>query len=179
MTEQQAPYDTHPPDEDGRARPSKPMSRRRAEILAFLYDYTAAHGGMSPTIREIGEAVGTESTSTVYYNLRILRDQGFVTFGGDSRKRHIGIVGARYINPPLPREAKRVLGYGDEVTDPLFSQEQARTILATIQKWRDPAPIDEARRTAVDEAMREAIMRAERQLAQRIEDQILGDRDGR
>lgn len=51
---------------------------RRQEILAFVASYTAQHR-MSPTIKEIGAAVGLSSTSTVAAHLRILEREGVIT----------------------------------------------------------------------------------------------------
>lgn len=78
------------------------LSPRSADILRFLYEYTAAHNGMSPTMRTIGDAVGISSTSVTKYNLNILKECGYITLSGAGRQRHIGIVGAQYSNPPLP-----------------------------------------------------------------------------
>lgn len=39
-----------------------------------------ARNGISPTIREICDATGYASTSTVHKHLKVLRRQGFITF---------------------------------------------------------------------------------------------------
>ena len=53
------------------------MSIRRAKILLYMYAFIKAKG-LSPTLREIGEAVDISSTSVVKYNLDRLIDQGYI-----------------------------------------------------------------------------------------------------
>lgn len=49
--------------------------RTRERVLGFLNDFTKRHG-YSPSIREIGRAVGLKSSSTVYNHLRRLEEEG-------------------------------------------------------------------------------------------------------
>lgn len=55
----------------------KPLSERQQNILEFTGDYIDNHG-RPPTIREIGKAVGINSTSVVNYNLGRLEEKGYV-----------------------------------------------------------------------------------------------------
>ena len=50
-------------------------SNKRAEILEFLREFTAENG-YAPSIREIMQAVGLNSTATVHYHLSELRRSG-------------------------------------------------------------------------------------------------------
>lgn len=53
------------------------ISKRQQEIFNFIkgrLDVT----GIAPSVREIGEAVGLRSTSSVQYNLNILEDAGYI-----------------------------------------------------------------------------------------------------
>lgn len=52
-------------------------TRRRAAILKYVTDYWTAHG-YSPTVREIGGAVGLTSLSAVCYELDILMARGLL-----------------------------------------------------------------------------------------------------
>jgi SOS-response transcriptional repressor LexA len=135
------------------------LSPRCADILRFLYEYTAAHNGMSPTMRKIGDAVGISSTSVTKYNLNILQERGYITFGGAGRQRHIGIVGAQYSNPPLP-----VTAVEDDDSTRAWVDEMYRR-RREYQHW-----------AALADAMAAAFSK---ESAQRIEREILGDRDGR
>ena len=55
----------------------KPLSKRQQSILQFTHGYMTEHG-RPPTIREIGKAVGINSTSVVNYNLGKLEERGFL-----------------------------------------------------------------------------------------------------
>jgi repressor LexA len=55
----------------------KPLSKRQQNILQFTRGYMDEHG-RPPTIREIGKAVGINSTSVVNYNLGKLAEKGFL-----------------------------------------------------------------------------------------------------
>ncbi len=55
----------------------KPLSKRQQSILQFTRGYMDEHG-RPPTIREIGKAVGINSTSVVNYNLGKLEERGYL-----------------------------------------------------------------------------------------------------
>ncbi len=55
----------------------KPLSKRQQNILQFTRGYMDEHG-RPPTIREIGKAVGINSTSVVNYNLGKLVEKGLI-----------------------------------------------------------------------------------------------------
>ena len=57
------------------------MSRtttKRQEILDFLTDFVRKNG-YAPSVREICEGVGLQSTATVHYHLNALRDSGVIS----------------------------------------------------------------------------------------------------
>ena len=64
-------------------------SEKRNEMLRFLRSYIQTHG-YGPSIREICEAVGLQSTSTVHYHLRVLADQGLIRMD-TGKKRAISL----------------------------------------------------------------------------------------
>ena len=49
----------------------------REKVLDFLSSFVRQHG-YSPSIREIGQAVGLKSSSTVYNHLRRLKQEGLI-----------------------------------------------------------------------------------------------------
>lgn len=53
------------------------LSRRQREILDFIV-HTVQERGYPPTVREIGEAVGLASPSTVHTHLRTLEGKGYL-----------------------------------------------------------------------------------------------------
>lgn len=65
-----------------------PRSSSKAdEILCFINQFVQENG-YSPSIREIGEAVGLRSTATVSYHLQVLQARGALGPGGQKgRKR--------------------------------------------------------------------------------------------
>jgi len=63
----------------------------RKEIYDFLVKY-AMENGFAPSVREIGEAVGIKSTSTVCSNLWKLENEGKIEMKGNS-PRAIRLVG--------------------------------------------------------------------------------------
>ena len=54
------------------------LSKRQRNILEFLSEYIAEHS-YPPSIREIGAATGTSSTSVVAYNLKRLEERGYLS----------------------------------------------------------------------------------------------------
>ncbi len=58
-------------------KPFDELSARQRKILKFIDKYTIENG-YPPTIREIGDATDTNSTSVVNYNLNKLVDEGYL-----------------------------------------------------------------------------------------------------
>ena len=56
----------------------KRLSERQRDMLEFLGEYIAENG-YPPSIREIGAATGTSSTSVVTYNLTRLEEKGYIS----------------------------------------------------------------------------------------------------
>tara|TARA_B100000700_G_scaffold285039_1_gene338743 strand:+ start:32 stop:319 length:288 start_codon:yes stop_codon:yes gene_type:complete len=54
------------------------MVSKKQEVILNYIDKTIKDKGYSPTVREICEAVGLKSTSTVQYHLNKLIDLGFL-----------------------------------------------------------------------------------------------------
>lgn len=59
----------------------KPLSRRRRDILEFI-SATIKDRGYPPTVREIGDAVGLKSSSTVHFHLNVLQKMGLIERDG-------------------------------------------------------------------------------------------------
>ncbi len=55
----------------------KGLTKSRQKILDYLNE--AAAGGIPPTVREICEATGLRSTSTVHAHLKVLEEMGYIT----------------------------------------------------------------------------------------------------
>ncbi|HHY10937.1 MAG TPA: transcriptional repressor LexA [Firmicutes bacterium] len=81
------------------------LSERRRQILKFIKKEVATKG-YPPSVREIGEAVGLQSSSTVHGHLIKLEELGYIK-RDPAKPRTIGLVGdepapqIRAINVPL------------------------------------------------------------------------------
>ena len=91
-------------------------SNKREEILRFLTQFVAENG-YAPSVREIMQAVGLRSTSTVQYHLNELSRAGLIeTDGGKSRairlpdRRGVPVVGTVAAGMPILAE-ENIDGY--------------------------------------------------------------------
>lgn len=75
------------------------LSNRRIQILNFIEKHIREKG-YPPTVREIGEAVGLKSSSTVHGHLRYLEEKGFIHRQA-SLTRAITLPQHRRISVPL------------------------------------------------------------------------------
>ncbi|MFQ5808991.1 MAG: transcriptional repressor LexA [Armatimonadota bacterium] len=57
--------------------PAKMLTKRRREMLNFI-EKTTAERGYPPTVREIGEAVGLSSSSSVQFHIEVLKEAGYL-----------------------------------------------------------------------------------------------------
>lgn len=64
------------------------LHERWPELLDCIMMYKAAHGGLSPTYREIGKMMGITSVSTIAgYIDRMVRDGWLVIDGKEGKRR--------------------------------------------------------------------------------------------
>lgn len=68
------------------------LNPRQRQILDFLKDFAVTHP-YPPTVREIGQAVGLSSSSTVHMHLNALEKKGFI-HRDPTKSRTVEIVGA-------------------------------------------------------------------------------------
>lgn len=67
---------TQPPDDDDH---NHAVTETQQKILDCYREWVERRG-YPPTLREIAEAVGLKSPSTVFYHLKILKKRGYLTF---------------------------------------------------------------------------------------------------
>ena len=79
------------------------LTARQQEIWQFLVDYVDRHG-YPPTVREIGEAVGLASPSTVHAHLANLERAGLLR-RDPTKPRALDLIGHR-------RESRGTVGAG-------------------------------------------------------------------
>ena len=65
------------------------LTPRQRQVLEFI-DAEVRHRGYPPSVREIGEAVGLSSSSTVHAHLAALQDKGYLTPRPHQAPRHRG-----------------------------------------------------------------------------------------
>lgn len=71
----------------------KQLTERQAFVLETVRKLTLERNGISPTLREIGDAVGIKSTNGVHDHLRALRRKGYLTSVGPHKTaRSIRVV---------------------------------------------------------------------------------------
>jgi len=58
--------------------PGAPLTDRQRQVLEFVDSYTR-HNGYPPAVRDIGDAIGLSSPSTVHAHLAALQDKGYLT----------------------------------------------------------------------------------------------------
>lgn len=68
------------------------ISNKREEIFQYVTAFIRENG-YPPSVREIGSAVGLQSTATVYYHLSALKEAGLIRMD-EQKKRAISVPGA-------------------------------------------------------------------------------------
>src|SRR5688572_12870857 len=96
------------------------LTARQQEIWQFLVDYVDRHG-YPPTVREIGEAVGLASPSTVHAHLANLERAGLLR-RDPTKPRALDLIGHR-------RESR---GFDENRDEPAPSEQQKLPLLGQI-----------------------------------------------
>ena len=71
------------------------INERLTDVFNFIVEFKKAHDGLSPTVREIGEACKISSTSVVAYYLKKLQDEGSIKLLG-TKTRGIMVKNGRW-----------------------------------------------------------------------------------
>jgi repressor LexA len=117
---------------------SRELNAKRRQILEYIVKATEEHG-YPPTVREIGEAVGLKSSSTVHFHLKILTELGYLKRDG-SLTRALRLseegqaIGGETGVPPKPargRAAARWVPLVGEVAagQPVFAAEECEDLV--------------------------------------------------
>ncbi len=102
--------------------------RRLSKMQQKIYDYLVASiqaQGYPPSVREIGEAVGLRSPSTVHFHLKHLAEMGYIEIGA-GKGRAISLIQQTPEAAPLPEreEPDRVPIVGNVAAGtPILAQE--------------------------------------------------------
>jgi repressor LexA len=107
----------------------KPLSKRRRDILEFISS-TIRDRGYPPTVREIGDAVGLKSSSTVHFHLNVLQKLGLIERDG-SLTRAIRPRDAETAPPTRPSKGVRYAPLVGKVAagQPIFAAENIEETL--------------------------------------------------
>jgi repressor LexA len=107
------------------------LTARQQEIWQFLVEYVDAHG-YPPTVREIGEAVGLASPSTVHAHLANLERAGLLR-RDPTKPRALELLGHRRAEPaPQPARDVTMLPLVGEIAagGPLLAEENIEEEIA-------------------------------------------------
>ena len=76
------------------------LTPKQSEIFKFITDFISANG-YSPSIREIGAAVGLKSTSSVHAQLKRLEELGCVTNNNLKKRALTAATTSRHLDVPI------------------------------------------------------------------------------
>jgi len=110
---------------------ASPLTARQQEIWQFLVDYVDRHG-YPPTVREIGEAVGLASPSTVHAHLANLERAGLLR-RDPTKPRALDLIGHRRdTRPEEPAPAQQKLPLLGQIAagGPLLAEQNVEDQLA-------------------------------------------------
>jgi len=110
------------------------LTGRQQEIWDFLVDYVDTHG-YPPTVREIGEAVGLASPSTVHAHLANLERAGLLK-RDPTKPRALELVGRERHEAPTETLAKLPLVGQVAAGGPLLAEENVEDHLAVPESLR-------------------------------------------
>jgi repressor LexA len=110
------------------------LTGRQQEIWDFLVDYVDAHG-YPPTVREIGEAVGLASPSTVHAHLANLERAGLLK-RDPTKPRALELVGRERQEAPATTLEKLPLLGQIAAGGPLLAEENVEDHLAVPETLR-------------------------------------------
>ena len=96
------------------------LSPKQARIYEFILSFTQENG-YPPSVREIAEAVGLKSPSTVHFHLKSLEEAGVITRGA-GKTRAITAVHPMESAPARPEHRIPVLG-SVAAGEPILAQE--------------------------------------------------------
>ena len=72
-----------------------PRTSNKAQLIMDYVNQFIQENGYSPSVREIGAAVGLRSTASVSYHLQALQDKGLLQAPGSKGRKRALVTGAR------------------------------------------------------------------------------------
>lgn len=107
----------------------KELTPRRREILDFIVDYIDDNG-YPPTVREIGQAVGLSSSSSVHFHLKALESSGYLQRDGSLTRAIRPILDEKASSDSTPGESHEIPVIGRVAAgEPIFAAENTEDLL--------------------------------------------------
>ena len=78
-----------------------PRTSNKAHMIMDYVNQFVQENGYSPSVREIGEAVGLRSTASVSYHLQALQEKGLLQAPGAKGRKRALVTGARFGQIPV------------------------------------------------------------------------------
>ena len=78
-----------------------PRTSNKAQMIVDYVNQFVQENGYSPSVREIGEAVGLRSTASVSYHLQALQEKGLLQAPGAKGRKRALVTGARVGQIPV------------------------------------------------------------------------------
>ena len=78
-----------------------PRTSDKAQLIVDYVNQFIQENGYSPSVREIGEAVGLRSTASVSYHLQALQEKGLLQAPGAKGRKRALVTGARFGQIPV------------------------------------------------------------------------------
>jgi repressor LexA len=149
-----------------------PVTERQRAILEFLHEYVDEHG-YPPTVREIGEAVGLRSPSTVHAHLAQLERDG-VLKRDPTKPRAIELADRRRPDRPAEVDMRRLPLVGQIAAGgPLLAEQNIEEELGVPEPLSDGA--DFLLRVKGDSMVNAGILDGDIVVVQRRQDARNGD----
>jgi repressor LexA len=125
-----APARVHPFPEPADADASPGLTPRQRKVLEVIRDHVERHG-YPPSVREIGDAVGLTSTSSVAHQMRTLEKKGYLR-RDPNRPRALDVR--------LPEELEGI-GDGPDHTEEIRADRPAPTFVPVVGRIAAGGPI--------------------------------------
>ena len=100
----------------------KKLTAEQQQIYDYILDFTARHG-YPPSVREIGEAIGLKSPSTVHFHLKGLEESGRIV-KAEGKTRAITVPGSHPVAEETDPRANQIPVLGSVAAgSPILAQE--------------------------------------------------------
>ena len=119
------------------------LTPRQRQILDYIQS-CIADKQCPPSVREIAEAVGLSSPSTVHAHLNVLEQKGYIQRSGAKKSRSMSIVGAAASDRPNESRSVRAVSSGpgaDVVMLPLVGRVAAGAPILAEENIEEQVPL--------------------------------------